>query len=112
MEDREGTARFLLQVSVFDVFRERVEELLAANPEVMAEWKLRAGGSSEVVFANDLNRLVAAGTLSVCGVSEAVGNLSGPKFRELWSRVMVKLARNRFSLRFRNSRARYYRGAR
>ena len=55
----------------------------------MPGWKLRAGGASEVVFADDLKRLVASGTLSLGGVLEAVGTISGRKFRELWSREMV-----------------------
>jgi hypothetical protein len=93
LEDREGTARFLAQAKVFDAFRERVEErvkeILTEDAEALPGWKLRAGGTSEVVFADDLKRLVASGTLSLGGVLEAVGTISGRKFRELWSREMV-----------------------
>jgi hypothetical protein len=93
LEDREGTARFLAQAKVFDAFRERVEErvkeILTEDGEALPGWKLRAGGASEVVFADDLKRLVASGTLSLGGVLEAVGTISGRKFRELWSREMV-----------------------
>jgi hypothetical protein len=93
LEDREGTARFLAQAKVFDAFRERVEErvkeLLAADPGAVPGWKLRAGGTGEVVFADDLARLVEAGTISWDGVLGALGNMSGRKFRELWSREMV-----------------------
>jgi hypothetical protein len=52
-------------------------------------WKLRAGGTGEVVFADDLARLVEAGTISWDGVLGALGNMSGKKFRELWSREMA-----------------------
>ena len=93
LEDREGTARFLAQAKVFDAFRERVEErvkeLLAADPGAVPGWKLRAGGTGEVVFADDLARLVEAGTISWDGVLGALGNMSGKKFRELWSREMA-----------------------
>jgi len=93
LEDREGTARFLAQAKVFDAFRERVEErvkeILTEDAEALPGWKLRSGGTSEVVFADDLKRLVASGTLSLGGVLEAVGNMSGRKFRELWTREMV-----------------------
>ena len=93
LEDREGTARFLAQAKVFDAFRERVEErvkeILTADAEALPGWKLRSGGTSEVVFADDLKRLVVSGTLSMGGVLEAVGNMSGRKFRELWTREMV-----------------------
>jgi hypothetical protein len=93
LEDRKETARFLAQAKVFDAFRERVEErvkeILTEDEEALPGWKLRAGGASEVVFADDLKRLVASGTLSVGGVLEAVGTISGRKFRELWSREMI-----------------------
>jgi hypothetical protein len=93
LEDREGTARFLAQVRVLEAFREKVEdrvkELLTEDAEAVPGWKLRAGGTSEVVFADDLKRMVTSGMLSVGGVLEAVGNMSGRKFRELWSREMV-----------------------
>jgi len=93
LEDREGTARFLAQAKVFDAFRERVEErvkeILTEDAEALPGWKLRSGGTSEVVFADDLKRLVASGTLSLGGVLETVGNMSGRKFRELWTREMV-----------------------
>jgi hypothetical protein len=93
LEDREGTARFLVQAKVFDAFREKVElrvkALLRSDPEAVPGWKLRAGGTSEVVFADDLKRLVASGTLSVGGVLEVFGNMSGGEFRELWSREML-----------------------
>jgi hypothetical protein len=93
LEDRKETARFLAQAKVFDAFRERVEErvkeILTENGEALPGWKLRAGGASEVVFADDLKRLVASGTLSLGGVLEAVGTISGRKFRELWSREMI-----------------------
>jgi hypothetical protein len=83
----------LAQAKVFDAFRERVEErvkeILTEDGEAVPGWKLRSGGTSEVVFADDLKRLVASGTLSVGGVLEAVGNMSGRKFRELWTREMV-----------------------
>jgi len=39
-----------------------------------------------VVFGDDLVRLVSAGTISWSGV---LGNMSGKKFRELWSREMA-----------------------
>ncbi len=78
---------------MFDAFRERVEErvreILTEDGEALPGWKLRAGGTSEVVFADDLKRLVASGTLSLSGVLEAVGTISGRKFRELWSREMI-----------------------
>jgi hypothetical protein len=93
LEDREGTARFLAQAKVFDAFRERVEErvkeILTADAEALPGWKLRAGGTSEVVFADDLARLVETGTISWDGVLGALGNMSGKKFRELWSREMA-----------------------
>ena len=93
LENREAVGVFLQHCRVFDAFREalegRVKELLEADPAAVPGWKLRAGGSSEVVFADDLKRLVASGTLSVGGVLEAVGNMSGRKFRELWSREMI-----------------------
>ena len=38
-----------------------------------------------MVFADDLKRMVTSGMLSVGGMLEAVGNMSGRKFRELWS---------------------------
>jgi hypothetical protein len=93
LENREGTARFLAQAKVFDAFRDAVEKrvkaLLEVEPDAVPGWKLRVGGTREVVFADDLKRLVASGTLSVGGVLEAVGNMSGRKFRELWCREMI-----------------------
>lgn len=93
LEDREATGRFLAQAKVFDAFREkleaRVKGLLEADPEAVPGWKLRAGGTSEVVFADDLARLVESGTVSLGGVLEAMGNMSGRKFRDLWTREMA-----------------------
>ena len=93
LEDREATGRFLAQAKVFDAFREKVEErvkeMLGADPEAVPGWKLRTGGTSEVVFADDLARLVESGTISWDGVLGALGNMSGKKFRELWSREMA-----------------------
>jgi hypothetical protein len=92
LEDRAMVGLFLKQAKVFDAFRtrleERVKELLAEDPEAVPGWKLRSGGTSEVVFADDLARLVSSGTLSMGGVLEAMGSMSGRKFRELWTREM------------------------
>ncbi len=93
LEDRVATGRFLAQAKVFDAFREKVEErvrgLLEDDPEAVPGWRLRAGGTSEVVFADDLARLVEAGTITWDGVLGAMGNMSGKKFRELWTREMA-----------------------
>jgi hypothetical protein len=93
LEDRVATGRFLAQAKVFDAFREKVEErvreLLEADPEAVPGWRLRAGGTSEVVFADDLARLVEAGTITWDGVLGAMGTMSGKKFRELWTREMA-----------------------
>ena len=93
LEDRVAAGRFLAQAKVFDAFREKVEErvreLLEGDPESVPGWRLRAGGTSEVVFADDLARLVEAGTITWDGVLGAMGNMSGKKFRELWTREMA-----------------------
>ena len=92
LEDRAMVGLFLKQAKVFDAFRtkleERVKALLAEDPEAVPGWKLRAGGASEVVFADDLARLVSSGTLSMEGVLGAMGSMSGRKFRELWTHEM------------------------
>lgn len=93
LEDREATGRFLAQAKVFDAFREKVEERVKAflenDPESVPGWRLRAGGTSEVVFADDLARLVESGTISWDGVLGTLGNMSGKKFRELWTKEMA-----------------------
>ena len=93
LEDPAMVGNFLKQAKVFDVFREaleeRVKQLLEGDSEAVPGWRLRSGGTSEVVFGDDLVRLVSAGTISWSGVVGALGNMSGKKFRELWSREMA-----------------------
>ncbi len=93
LEDPERLGRFLSSCKVLDDFRDRAEtrarELLEAGGDSVPGWKLRKGGPVELVFPDDLARLVAAGNLSLGGVLEAQGTLGAKKFRELWAKEMA-----------------------
>ena len=90
LENPERLGAFLAACKVLDDFRERAEAqvrtLLEANSTAVPGWRLRRGGPVELVFPDDLARLVAAGSLSLAGVLEAHGTLAAKKFRELWKR--------------------------
>jgi hypothetical protein len=93
LDDPVGLGRFLSACKVLDDFRERAEararELLETSGDAVPGWKLRKGGPVELVFPDDLARLVAAGSLSLGGLLEAQGTLAAKKFRELWAKEMV-----------------------
>lgn len=93
LEDPERLGRFLSSCKVLDDFRERAETrartLLEARGDAVPGWRLRKGGPIELVFPDDLARLVAAGNLSLGGVLEAQGTLAAKKFRELWAKEMA-----------------------
>ena len=82
--------KFLSACKVLDDFRqkaeERARELLENNGEAVPGWRLRKGGSIDLVFADDLARLVLEGHLSVAAVLGAQGTLGAKKFRELWEK--------------------------
>jgi hypothetical protein len=90
LEDPGRLSRFLAACKVLDDFREqaeaRVRVLLETDPGAVPGWRLRRGGPVELVFPDDLARMVAAGNLSLAGVLEAHGALAAKKFRELWKR--------------------------
>ncbi len=93
LDDPERLGLFLSSCKVLDDFRDRAEararELLEASGDAVPGWKLRKGGPVELVFPDDLARLVAAGSLSLGGLLEAHGTLAAKKFRELWGREMA-----------------------
>jgi hypothetical protein len=93
LEDPERLGMFLSSCKVLDDFRDRAEtrarELLEAGGDAVPGWRLRKGGPVELVFPDDLARLVAAGNLSLGGVLEAQGTLGAKKFRELWAKEMA-----------------------
>jgi hypothetical protein len=90
LEDPRRLAAFLAACKVLDDFRERAEArvrtLLESEPGAVPGWRLRRGGPVELVFPDDLARLVAVGNLSLAGVLEAHGALAARRFRELWKR--------------------------
>lgn len=88
LKDPARLGAFLSACKVLDDFRTAAEEqarlLLETEVGTVPGWRLRKGSSGEIVFADDLARLAASGQLSVWGVLEAHGALSGKKFRDLW----------------------------
>ena len=90
LENTASLGAFLSACKVLDDFREAAEErargLLERDGGAVPGWKLRKGSSGELVFADDLARLAATGQVSIGGILEAHGTLSGRKFRELWTK--------------------------
>jgi hypothetical protein len=88
----ERLGSFLSCCKVLDDFRAQAEararEWMESGEAVVPGWRLRKGGPVEVVFPDDLARLVASGSLSTGGALHAHGALAAKKFRDLWSREM------------------------
>ena len=90
LNDPACLGRFLSACKVLDDFREKAEErareLLENSGAAVPGWRLRRGGAIELVFADDLARLVLEGHLSLAGALGAHGTLGARKFRELWEK--------------------------
>ena len=92
LESPERLGAFLSCCKVLDDFRAQAEararELMETGGAVVPGWRLRKGGPIEVVFPDDLARLVAAGSISTGGALHAHGALAAKKFKDLWAREM------------------------
>jgi hypothetical protein len=89
LADNDKLGQFLTACSVLDDFRERAEEIAKqrlVHGEAIPGWKLTSRKGAEFVYHDAVGRYISR--LGFGEVLAAYGNMSGAKFRKLWTEKM------------------------